>query len=348
MTINSDVISPAPGEESDGAFEFLKSFKVDEPKAPSEGDEEPKRRPQPDQAEEDQTDDEEVETEDDESPSEESQDDEGEGEEEDKRLWIEDETNVHTKVEVDGKQIDVPIANLKRLYGQEAALTQRSQQLSATRQKLEGDQQSHLAVANAFLAQAEKKLEPYLKLDFLALARDQRVTPEQLQALREEANARWEEVQFLKQHQGKFVEALQEQTRAQMKVQAEASTKMLTDPADPNYIEGWGPQTYDSLRQFAVKQGVPAPMVNDIVLAPVIKLLHMALQYSLGKQTAQVQTIKKDKQVKKVIKTSRRAPEGSTGPGSAKVKAVAKLRRTGSQDDAAEAFLAGFQEHSDQ
>lgn len=345
MSINDDIITPAPGTETDGADLFLKSFQqADASKEPSEGDEEPKRRKAP-EAEEDQTEGEDAETEDAAEPSEESED--AEGSEEPEKLWLEDETNVHTKVKVGDKELDVPLKDLKRLYGQEAALTQRSQTLSQTKQKLETDQQNHLAVTNAFLSQAEKKLEPYLKLDFLQLARDNRVTPEQLQALREEANARWEEVQFLKQHQGKFVEALQEQSKARMQEQANESIKHLTDPADPNYIEGWGPQVYDELRSFAVKQGIPAQMVNDIVHAPVLKLIHMAKLYAMGKQVAVTQTVKKDKQVKKVLKTSRRAPQGATGPGSAKVKAVARLQKTGDIDDAAEAFLAGFKEHGD-
>src|SRR5262249_36320064 len=155
------------------------------------------------------------------------------------KLWLEDETNVHTKVKVGDKELDVPLKDLKRLYGQEAALTQKSQQLATSKTKLEADQNNHLAVTNAFLQQAEKKHEPYLKLDFLALARDQNVSQQQLNDLRAEANARWEEVQFLKQHQGKFIEALQEQTKTRMQEQATESTKQLTDPAHPNYIEGW-------------------------------------------------------------------------------------------------------------
>ncbi len=89
-------------------------------------------------------------------------------------------------------------------------------------------------------------------------------------------------------------------------------------------------------------------MVNGIIAAPAIKLLYMAQQYQLGRDTKKIKTEKKGKQVTRVVKTSKSLPESvKSGKGSTKAATMKQLRSSGSVDDAANAFLAGFKDFGD-
>src|SRR6266403_5098092 len=130
MSIDTDDI------ETDGENLFFAHLTKDAPKEPSEKDSEaPPRRKAQKEAEETEPEDEAAETEDDESPSEESEDEEGEGEETEKKYADGDDTYV--KVKIGDEEHEVPVSQLKRLYGQETALTQRSQEVATQRKSVE-------------------------------------------------------------------------------------------------------------------------------------------------------------------------------------------------------------------
>jgi hypothetical protein len=74
-----------------------------------------------------------------------------------------------------------------------------------------------------------------------------------------------------------------------------------------------------------------------------IKLCHMAMLYAKGQ--SKVVTTKVAKQVTKVVKTSKSMDASQrSGKGATKDKAMARLKATGSQDDAANAFLARWED----
>jgi|SRR5712664_3456763 len=332
----------------DSTNAFFNTFleNPDEPKVPSdkEGDDKPPvRKPAP-KAEVTEPEEEEVETEDEETPSEDDETEEGDEEEKEEKAYAEDAAYV--KIKVGDEVQEVPVRDLTRLYGQESALTKRSQEVADTRKKLELDQATHIAAANVQLEAARKRYEPYAKIDFLSLARNQNVSEQEYNGLRAEAQARYEELQFLEHSTGEYMQKIQERQTESFKAQALESVKQLTDAASPNYIENWNQETYTSLRKFAVDQGVPVEMVNQIIAAPVIKLLHMAQMYEKGK-AAKVQSVKVNKTVKKVIKSSRQAPDSvKTGKGD-KGKSFDRLKRSGSQEDATNAFMSRFADYGD-
>jgi hypothetical protein len=340
-------------ELSDAVDLFHDSFidKAADPKGPSareEVHEEPRRAKKPEPAEHDEPEEEVDETEDepDEAPSEDDETEEGdegdEGEEEE-RAYADD--GAYVKIKVGDKYEEYSVRDLSRLAGQESALTKRSQEVAVTRQKLETDQAAHIAASNLLLEAARKRYEPYAKLDFLTLARDQRISAQDYQNLREEAQHRYEELQFLEHSTGKYMETIQENQRQTVIAQAKEAVSQITDQASPYHIDGWNQALYDDLRGFAVGQGVPKDMVNTITSAPIIKLLHNAMLYEKGK-TARVQSVKVNKTVKKVVKSSTNMSE-KVGKGAKANNAMDRLKYSGSQDDAANAFLANFEKYGD-
>lgn len=345
MAIDNDatnVLENAPGTETDGADLFLAKFMKAAPKEPTENNEEPeqrRRQPAP-QAEDEPTPDQDDQPEDaqNDEPSEDGQKDE----EKDNRLWIEDdEENVFTKVKVGDQEHEVSVAGLKKLFGQETALTQRSMQLAETRKKLETAEATQLASQNLLLQRANQRWAQFEKIDFIELARDPRVPKDQYEYVRAQAQAAWDEKQFLEQGTQELMKTVNDRYQQQMVATAQSTIKELADPASPNYIEGWSNDLYNDLRAFAVNAGVPKDVVNAIVDAPIVRLLRDAQLYRAGK-SANVKTEVKNKQVTRVIKTTKNSAMTSKGPGGNQTKAMAKLRRTGEVDDAANAFFEGF------
>lgn len=327
-TANTGVEFDTTDFDSDGVDAFTQHFLKDAPQEPSEE----VRRPRADENEHHET---EHEPEDHESASE----GEGEGDEEaDKRQYAEGD-NLFVRIKVGDEQHEVSVKDLQRLYGQEASLTQRSQQLANQRKAVEANEASHLAASNAVLQYARQRWQPYAQIDFLALSRDERISTEQFQALRAEAEDRWNELQFLENQTGQFVQALQARQTETMQTAAKEAVKQITDEAGPHYIPDWSEKTYDSIRSYAINGGLNKDIVNSIVDPAAIKMLHKAMLYDQG--ASKVQTTKVGQKVTKVVKTSNRMPSEQRR-GQPNKKAEDRLRQTGSVDDAAAAFMGRF------
>jgi hypothetical protein len=333
------------GTESDAANAFLKLW--------SEDAEEPsKKRPKAeDTKEESASDDADEREESDESPDDSDEaddedtddvDDDDDNDETDEdsekpkspKKVIEDD-NAVVKLKVDGQEVEASVKDLKRLYGQEASLTRKSQELATTRKQVEDTGARFVAGLGKLMEQAEADFEPYSKIDFLALAKDPDVTAEELTQLRKEAEARWNRVNFLKSELDATVQQAEIQRIQMLKQQAVECVKVLTDPEKG--IKGWNEQTYDELRNFAIEQGLDRGIVNELVDPSAIKLLHAAMMYHKG-QKAMKKTAKVDKTPKKIIKSS--STETNRKMSGKENNAMSKLRKSGTTDDAADAFLS--------
>lgn len=188
---------------------------------------------------------------------------------------------------------------------------------------------------------ARQRYEPYSKIDFLLLQRDPNVTNEQLQALRDEAQTRYEEVKFLEEQTGQYMQALNQRRHEERAATAQATVKELSNEDSPYHIEGFNEEVYSGLTTFAISQGLSREMVNSIIDAPALKLLSMAKKYVEG--LSKVTTTKVNKTVKKVVKTSK-SMSASERMGKGNDKAMAQFLKTGSVDDATNVFLARFKE----
>jgi len=257
-----------------------------------------------------------------------------------------DSAKTFVKIPQGGTVHEVKVSDLTRLFGQEAALTQKSQEVATLRTTADAQIAQNVAALNVLHEKAKEKAAPYVALDWLALAKNPNITQEDLSALRTEAKAAIEDVQFFEGGLNQLMTSISDKQKVDTVAQAKVCITALSTPgtADkPNilHIEGWNDKVYDDLRSFARSLGADDKSLNAMVDPISFKILHMAMQFKRG--ASKVLTTKTNKSPKKIIKTSSAAPAGrAAAPVAAKNKAMAALKRTGSEADAEAAFLAGF------
>jgi hypothetical protein len=243
-----------------------------------------------------------------------------------------DEQEIDVKVGDENKK--AKLKDLKRLYGQEASLTQKSQKASETLKQAEGRLAQADASLKAMLERAEERAKPYQELDWIVLS--QRMDTESLQALRADAAAAEADVKFMKEELGKHMQGLQETANRAYQEAAQACLKTLQDPTTG--IKDWNKDLFDKLCNFAADNGVPNAKQN--VDPAVWKILHMAYQHANQKVAAE--TAEKKVTTVRNKPTTVLAPKGQTRAPDRKTSAMQNLRKTGSLDDAVSAFMAGM------
>ena len=243
--------------------------------------------------------------EDDEEPEEEEDDDAEEAE------ILADDAEVEILVE--GETHRAAVKDLKRLYGQEAALTRKSQAVSQQRKQAEDALSKSDALMQAMLKRAEDRFEPYSNVDMLLASKT--MDAEDFAALRKEAQSAQEDVLFLKQEADQFYTDLQRQHQAAQKEAAREAVKVLTET-----IPDWSNETYADIRSYAVAQGLPEEQVNTIIDPVVVTILNKSRLYDQGKRVA---TVKKKAATKKKVLRSQKAPN----PKSAKKAKVEAARQ---------------------
>ena len=244
---------------------------------------------------------------------------------------IEDEEAL-VKIKVGDEELQASIKDLKRLYGQEAALTKKSQEVALKRKEVEDQGAKHLVGLQKLYERAMERYKPYADVDMLVASKS--LSNEEFAALRQEAGRAYEDVQFLQQELDGFVQSLETQRQNMIREQAKAAIDVLKDPESG--IPNWSQETYDNIRTYAIRNGMPKEVVNQIVDPVIIKTLWKAMKYDNGKSVA---TVKKAKAPKKVLK-SKSSSETQRFTKTDGQKALSKLRSSGSRDDAASAFLS--------
>lgn len=353
-TIRQDVAEDLEGGlEAADAFSKLWGMDAEDQPSETNGDEPKKNKKPADEQDEDDNEDTEANAEGDDENSDESPedddetegDDEGEeGDDEDDEkegdkptVEIKDEHKV--KVTVDGEEREFTLGSLKRLAGQEASLTRKSQEVADKRKSVDEQGAVILAQSQALLDRAKKRFEPYSKLDLLAASKDPNISAEELVAVRNAAQAAYEDVQYLEQETGRIADALRNQARQDLMQQAQESIKVLSDPEKG--IEGFSQQMYGEICTFAVEAGLPQEIVNDLVNPAAIKLINMARLYAKGQKTVTSAKSDKKKAPKRIVKATASAESTKKSIKTAKaVEPMKRLKQSGSVDDAADAFAA--------
>ena len=332
---------PLNFDESDAADAFLDRWKEEGNESSPEATEVKEKTPEPPakEAEQEQEEAEETEetAEDDTDPEEESteteEDTEEESEEEDQddepeaKKTLEDDAEVEVKV--NDEVLKVSVKDLKRLYGQEAALTRKSQEVAAKRKEVEATEQVLSASLQKLYEKAATRWEPYSKIDMLVASKQ--LDADQFAALRAEAQAAYEDFRFISEEAQAFVKQAQTQRQEQLQQAAQEAVKVLKES-----IPGWSQSLYDNIREYAITSGMDAEVINNLVDPVAIQLLHKARLYDESKK---VVTKKKVMTPKKVVKTTV-SPESAKDMSPKKDEAVRRLRTTGEIDDAAELFLS--------
>lgn len=322
--------------EDDAAAAFLSKWSDEDPEeqaseAPKEDDtSEPDDAVQEEDTEADEAvEDEEESEEDHQEESEDSaeDDDETEDKSDEQKKTLDDEAVV--KIKVGDEELDVSVKDLKRLYGQEAALTRKSQEVAAKRKEAEAAALKASATLDKMYQKAAAKWEPYSKIDYLVAQKQ--LDADAFAALRAEAQAAYEDFRFISEEADAFVKQTQAQQQQQLQEAAKEAVKVLRDA-----IPDWSPKLYDQIREYAISTGMDAEVVNNLVDPVAIQLLHKARLFDESKK---IVTKKKVVQQKKVLK-----PTVTTSvkdvKGNAPAKQKAKLQSSGSVDDAADLFLS--------
>lgn len=244
-----------------------------------------------------------------------------------KRLASEEDEVV---VKVDGEEKRVSVKDLQRLYGQEASLTRKSQEIAAQRKAAEEQGLVAMAVLEKMYQKAAEKAKPYENIDLFKASRD--LEPEEFDALRTEMNRAIEEKRFYEQELQGFVTNLRQQQDQFIRQQAGVAIQTLKQA-----IPTWNDQTYDDLRSYAVKEGMHPDVVNRIVDPAALTMIHKARLYDLAKAKAASKT----QAVGKTVPTRTAKPSAAPVSGTQKTsekKAWDRFQSTGDIDDAVEAL----------
>jgi hypothetical protein len=325
--------------EEDTANAFLKLMDAEEPSEDErkEGETKAKAEDTEDETAANETD---SETEDGESSSEDAEETEGETEETKAKKYADDE-GTYVKVKVGEEEHEVAVKDLKRLFGQEASLTKKSQEVAERTKAAEYAQAKSLAALDVMVKRAQEAANPYRNVNWAALMKDPSIAAEDITALQEAAKSAFENETFLTGQLDSFMHEVTAQQAAAQAQSAQACIKALTDEQSPTYIKGWDQKLYNDMRSFAVSMGANQQMVDSLVDPSAFKLIHMAMQYHKGAQ--KVVTQKVNKAPKKIVKASTTSapPNSAAGKAIDRNKAVAKMQKDGGSMKSAEnAFLA--------
>ena len=281
-----------------------------------------------DETEED-TEDDETELEQDETDTEDTDED---SEEDALQLAGDDDV---VEITVDGKVVQHSVGSLKRLAGQEASLTRKSQETASKRKEADDAINKNHTVFQALLAKAEEKYKPYSEVDMLLASKT--MEADDFALLRKEAQDAGNELKFLQEEADKFYQDVQAQNQKAMQDAAKEAVEVLQ-----NDIPDWSNDLYNDIRAYAIEQGMDEATVNTIVDPTAIKILHKARLFDQGKQVA---TVKKKTAAKKKVLRSTKAPEGDRVAKARRMKkAQEKLSMRGSDtEDIADLLLSRWE-----
>lgn len=272
---------------------------------------------------------EEVELDDDENETD-PDDEETESEEEEETEEIELSDDTLIDILVDGETKQASVKELKRLYGQEASLTRKSQQVAEQRKQAEESIGKTDAVLQRMLAQAEERWKPYSEVDMLVASKA--MDTEDFAQLRKEAQAAEEELKFIREEADQFYKDIRAQQQQQLQAAAKEALSVLQED-----LPDWSTALYDDIRAYAVSQGLPQEQVDNYVDPAVIKILNKARLYDQGKK---VSTVKRKKAAAKVISSKKSPPTNSQLKEKRLRDAKAKLRERGNDlDDIADVIM---------
>ena len=308
-----DAEETQPSEDEDAV-----ATSEEEPEALDPSDE---TEPEPDIETEDELD-EDTDPDDEETADDPDEDDaEEDAEDEDEPQLVSDDAEV--EVTVDGETQRVSVASLKRLAGQEQALTRKSQETAAQRKEAEAAMDKTHHVMQAMLAKAEEQVRPYKEIDMLLASRQ--MEPEDFQQLRMEAKQAEDNLKFLTEEADAFYGDIKKQQLAAHQEAAQQCVKTLQDE-----MPEWSNQLYNDIRGYAVSIGLPQEQVDQYTDPVVIQLINKARLYDEGKKVA---TVKKTKAAtaKKVLR-SKKAPDPKASKKAKADKARQKMIAKGGGD----------------
>ncbi|CAB4138753.1 hypothetical protein UFOVP344_25 [uncultured Caudovirales phage] len=230
----------------------------------------------------------------------------------------------------------VAVKDLKRLFGQEAALTRKSQEVAQARQKVEAEAEMFVAASEKLLERAQKEFEPYKGIDWLVASKQ--LTSTEFASLRQEAMAKYENLRFLEEETTSVYESMKVARQAE---QVEAAKKCIEVLSDT--IPNWSKERYDSLRDFAATRGMSTEAFNSILDPVAISIINdaMTLQEARARAASKKKAVAPTKVMKKA--KGRQTASGQDTQHAIVKEANRRLRETGSDEAAENAFMARWE-----
>lgn len=236
-----------------------------------------------------------------------------------------------TKVKVGDDELEVSVKDLKRLHGQEKSLTIKSQEVAAQRKALEDKSLQYEASLQRLMEKAQERYKPYAEVDMLVAAKT--MSDDDFMQLRRESQMAKEDLDFFTQEASKYAQNVKNEYQKKLQEEASKTIKILQER-----VPDWSQNLYNDVRSYAINQGLTAEVVDTIVEPTAIEMMIKAMRYDQGKKVAtQKRVVRKQKRVLK---------SGTSNPTTAKKRqseAMERLHRTGSTDDATNAFLSKWQ-----
>ena len=245
---------------------------------------------------------------------------------------LSDETEID--VVIDGETEKVSIKSLKRLHGQEASLTRKSQEVARQRKEADDAISKSTTVLDAMIKKAEERYKPYKEVDMLVASKT--MSDNDFAQLRKEAQAAYEDLNFLTKEADGLYKDLQEQQKVAMQNAAKECVKVLKEE-----IPDWSNNLYNDIRGYAIGQGFNEQEVNNYVDPKVIHILNKARLYDEGKKVA---SIKKANPTSKRVLKSKKAPPTAQNQKNIKVAEARKRMRSSTDlDDVANVLLSRWE-----
>ena len=313
-------------EVEDATSEDLAETEVDEDEIDDEED---------DQDELDLEDPDEDETTDEDVEEDEDEDDE----EDDEPLAASDDQIVD--IAVNGESKKVSVKDLKRLYGQEASLTKKSQDLATQRKQSEEQLAQTQMSYQKLLERAEARYKPYADIDMLVASRE--MDAETFSQLRQDAKQAEDDLKFLQEESGQLVSQAQQQHQQATREAAADCVKVLQEQ-----LPDWGNELYSDIRDYAVKSGLPKDQVDQYTDPQVIMLINKARLYDQSKESANSKKakakLKKSKSGKKVLSSKKAPPSKKSIQKANKQKQMDMLSGAKDLDDIADALMSRWED----
>jgi hypothetical protein len=270
----------------------------------------------------------------------ETDEDEDDEEDDDEPLAASDDQVVD--ISVNGESKKVSVKDLKRLYGQEASLTKKSQDLANQRKQSEEQlAQTHMSYQK-LMERAEARYKPYADIDMLVASRE--MDAETFSQLRQDAKQAEDDLKFLQEESGQLVSQAQQNHQQATKEAAADCVKVLQEQ-----LPDWGNELYADIRDYAVRSGLPKDQVDQYTDPQVIMLINKARLYDQSKQSAKSKKAKakltKSKSGKTKVLSSKKAPPSKKSIQKAnQQKQMDMLSGAKDLDDIAEALMSRWEE----
>lgn len=283
-----------------------------------------------------------------EEPSDEAEDEDSDGDEEDNSdeqsdtkskktsIDLSDETTV--RVKVDGVEQEFSLGSLKRLAGQEAALTRKSQEAAEVRKRADEAVEAYAHSLLHLRQKAAERFAPFEGTNLLLMSKH--LTAEELAIVNEQANAARADLAFFDQELSTLARKREQEQNAALKAQAEESWKVLSDPQTG--IQGWNMNLYNDLLGYMIQDlGFNQQTALTLVDPGAWRVVHDSYLYRKGQKALQTKAkpVAKSPAVKKVIKSSSPVATQKARPDN-EAKLMNRLKSSGDADSAADLFLA--------